>query len=216
MKTTRGKVWILLIIVLIVALAFPGMDGYAMTKKQKALKAYAAFLNKHKTTSTYWGTEYNRFHLAYINGDSIPELVFSHADEYYHAIGATVYTYANGKVKKISVFGTYGTFWYAPKKSRIRIVDSHMSGDNFWFYKIVNLKKKRTVRYDFHDKERDTYIAESTYKINGKSVSKNTFYKKLKAEKKKYKYRKAGYDKSFKTTTANINKLTRNYKSLIK
>lgn len=216
MKTTRGKVRILLLMVLIVTIALPGMDGYALTKKQRALKAYAAFLNKNKTTSTYWGTEYNRFHLAYIDGDSIPELVFSHADDDYHAMGAAVYTYASGKVKKIGTFGTYATFWYAPKKSRIRTIDSNMGGDIYLFYKIVKQKGKKTARYEFHDKERDIDISKSTYKINGKYVSRKTFYKRLKAEKKRFKYRKAGYDKCFKTTTANINKLVSNYSSLVK
>ena len=84
------------------------------TNKKAALKAYYNFLKSYKFTSD---RSYRGFNLAYINNDSIPELLVFDGD--YHAARVQVYTYANGKVKYVGKFGEYGGFQYKEKKGVI-------------------------------------------------------------------------------------------------
>ena len=72
----------------------------ATNNKKAALKAYYNFLKSYKFTTGY---STRGFNLAYINNDSIPELVVF--DGYYHVSGGKVYAYVNGKVKYLGEFG---------------------------------------------------------------------------------------------------------------
>ena len=83
--------------------------------KKAALKAYYSFLKSYKFTTDY---STRGFNLAYINNDSIPELVVFDGD--YHAAGGKVYAYVNGKVKYLGAFGEWGGFKYQEKKGIIR------------------------------------------------------------------------------------------------
>ena len=74
--------------------------------KKAALKAYYSFLKSYKFTTGY---STRGFNLAYINNDSIPELVVFDGD--YHAAG--------GKVKYLGEFGEWGGFEYQEKKGVI-------------------------------------------------------------------------------------------------
>lgn len=85
------------------------------TSKKAALKAYYNFLKSYKFNTD---PSTRGFNLAYINNDSIPELIVFDGD--YHAAGVKVYAYVNGKVKYISEFGEYGGFEYQEKKGVIR------------------------------------------------------------------------------------------------
>ena len=67
--------------------------------KKAALKAYYSFLKSYKFTTDY---STRGFNLAYINNDSIPELVVFDGD--YHAAGGKVYAYVGGKVKYLRSF----------------------------------------------------------------------------------------------------------------
>ena len=86
------------------------------TSKKAALKAYYSFLKSYKfnTTDSYE----HAFNLAYINNDSIPELLV--LDGTHHSAGVKVYTYVNGKVKYVGKFGEFETFEYQEKKGIIR------------------------------------------------------------------------------------------------
>lgn len=83
--------------------------------KSTALKAYYNFLKSYKFTSD---SSTRGFNLAYINNDSIPELIVFDGD--YHAAGGKVYAYIRGKVKYVSEFGEWGGFEYQKKKGVIR------------------------------------------------------------------------------------------------
>ena len=85
------------------------------SSKKAALKAYYNFLKSYNYNTEYPATGFN---LAYINNDSIPELVVFYGD--YHAAGAKVYAYVNGKVKYVDEFGEWGGFEYQEKKGVIR------------------------------------------------------------------------------------------------
>lgn len=84
------------------------------SSKSAALKAYYNFLKSYKFTSDYSARGFN---LAYINNDSIPELIVFDGD--YHAAGGKVYAYVNGKVKYVDEFGEWGGFEYQEKKGVI-------------------------------------------------------------------------------------------------
>ena len=86
----------------------------ATNNKKAALKAYYSFLKSYKFTSEY---STRGFNLAYINNDSIPELIVFDGD--YHAAGGKVYAYVNGKVKYVGEFGEWGGFEYQEKKGVI-------------------------------------------------------------------------------------------------
>ena len=87
----------------------------ATNNKKAALKAYYNFLKSYRFTTDY---STRGFNLAYINNDSIPELVVFDGD--YHAAGGKVYAYVNGKVKYVGEFGEWGGFEYQEKKGVIR------------------------------------------------------------------------------------------------
>lgn len=96
-------------ILLLSCICILGQPVQAATQKSKALKAYKTFLSKNTVTwHSYSPKEINlkkcKFALAYIDKDSIPELILysagnanSHADGYYE-----LYTFKNGKVKFVT------------------------------------------------------------------------------------------------------------------
>lgn len=85
------------------------------SSKKAALKAYYNFLKSYKFDLD---SSSRGFDLAYINNDSIPELIVFDGD--YHAAGGKVYAYVNGKVKYVGEFGEWGGFEYQEKKGVIR------------------------------------------------------------------------------------------------
>ena len=109
-----------LLLALCIAMLAPMQPGYAATNKQKALKAYNKMLSggtvyilpkgvRYRSytsggTQKYTGTKSAkvRFSLAYIDGDSIPELVLCD-NEYRFGF----FSYRNGKV----VRQYYDTWW---------------------------------------------------------------------------------------------------------
>ena len=86
----------------------------ATKNKKAALKAYYNFWKSYTFTTGY---STRGFNLAYINNDSIPELVVFDGD--YHVSGGKVYAYVNGKVKYLGEFGEWGGFEYQEKKGVI-------------------------------------------------------------------------------------------------
>lgn len=84
------------------------------SSKSAALKAYYNFLKSYKFDLD---SSSRGFDLAYINNDSIPELIVFDGD--YHAAGGKVYAYVNGKVKYVGEFGEWGGFEYQEKKGVI-------------------------------------------------------------------------------------------------
>ena len=115
----------LLLAAFCIMLLFPGMDTYALTTRQKAMNAYADFLSKSKIYVMAKGIQYNRddpsqissgypctapiytgtpkarvnFALAYIDSDSIPELVVMTGTGDARVFG--IFSYKNGKMVRI-------------------------------------------------------------------------------------------------------------------
>ena len=96
-----------LLIVLSIALLLPAVSAHAVTPKQQALSAYSRWLSGAKIQVMPTGfKDYNGvvhapvpasqtdFAIAYINNDSIPELIVRTSDKHYFS----VLTYKNGKI----------------------------------------------------------------------------------------------------------------------
>ena len=107
-------------LLLLMCMLMPAMSSQAATAKQKALKAYKKFLTK-----TYVNYDINydvkikncKFALAYMDNDSIPELILTDLDGACHMGGyGILYTYRNVKVTKVTRLTMDGTFYYYKKK----------------------------------------------------------------------------------------------------
>lgn len=82
-------------------------------------QAYMTFLRNY-TGKNYWGKEGERFQLAYIDDNSIPEMVIGDSNEYSaHLSLPTVYAYHGGSVLEVGSYGQNGGFSYVPDQNII-------------------------------------------------------------------------------------------------
>ena len=100
-------------------------SNQANISSEEVLKAYKTYMRKKDTDS------YNpiRYSLVYLDGDNIPELMYSTGN--YHAVGVRICTYQNGKVYPITAgdseeFGGYGSIAYYPGTGYFEEDDAHM------------------------------------------------------------------------------------------
>ena len=157
----------------------------ATSSKSKALKAYYNFLKSYKFTSDYSARGFN---LAYINNDSIPELVVFDGD--YHAAGGKVYAYVNGKVKYVGEFGEWGGFEYQEKKGVIRSSYFGWGSCETTYYKWSGSKLSTIMSSSEIGKFSSNGDFEYKYYINGKKVTLS-----------KYKSSIAPYEKGLKSVS---------------
>ena len=156
------------------------------SSKKAALKAYYNFLKSYNYNTEYPATGFN---LAYINNDSIPELVVFYGD--YHAAGAKVYAYVNGKVKYVDEFGEWGGFEYQEKKGVIR---------SSWF----GFGNSHTTYYKWNGSKLSTIMSSSATQemsSNGNIVCKYYINNK-KVTLSKYNSSIAPYEKGLKSVSA--------------
>ena len=184
------------------------LDAYAANEKWRY--AYISFLKKNSTHNEYSGRVYNRFHLAFIDGDPVPELILARGNG--HSVCAEVYTYADGGVKQIGSFGQNGNFTYATKRGRIISYYGGMGCFYHYFYKVSNHKCSRYARYEFEYEQG----VSRTYRINRTRVTQAEYRQRLNAEKAKYNYRAGGYRRGVAATTSNINKILNNCSAVIR
>ena len=184
----------------------------AATKYAAWQYAYRKFIDKKEYES--YGKSNNRFHLAYIDGDSIPELVYTESD--CHAAGAQVYTFANGKMRFVGEYGEYGCLHYAHKKGRIRSYTGNMGYFTYTFYRMINHRSRGVARFNYVDGKSVLEVSRSIYKINNEEVSRAVYVRKISAAKSQFRYRKAGYDKGFPATFPYGQRILYDYKSLIR
>ena len=110
----KGKM--VLLLVACTTLLLPSFDTSAATQKQQALKAYKQFLSKSTVTIIPLGRRYEdqwslrmvnytgtpsskvRFAIAYIDNDSIPELIIERIEDHMTCALFGIFTYKNGKV----------------------------------------------------------------------------------------------------------------------
>ncbi len=131
MKMTKRikKAMLIVIMAMTVMMMTAGSASAATTVTQKAKKAYATFLAKegYKKNMDGWSTSGLTFQLAYINGDSIPDLVvkfFAGPRGYSNGL---FYTYKNGKVTYLGKTGGDLMGYY--KKKNCVLTDSRYDGE---------------------------------------------------------------------------------------
>ena len=138
--------------------------------KKAALKAYYNFLKSYKFNTDY---STRGFKLAYINNDSIPELLVFDGD--YHAARVQVYTYANGKVKYVGKFGEYGGFQYKEKKG---VICTSWMGHGICdttYLKWNGSKLSKIISFSSVEKFDSNGNLVCQYSINNKKVTRSKF-----------------------------------------
>ncbi|MCD8019568.1 MAG: hypothetical protein LUF92_08315 [Clostridiales bacterium] len=101
------------------------INTQAASKKSKALKAYKKVLSQSMiyapNVGEYVSASECSFAIAYIDNNSVPELVICYGSYTWGAAGDSIlYTYKNGKVKYVSVSGIAQYFVYSKKKGIVR------------------------------------------------------------------------------------------------
>lgn len=203
-KTMSGRMkkWGLLFAVL-VCCVFIGSSTQveAASSKAKALIAYKSMLSSKAKLMKYtcYEKEYMNlkkdvtFALAYINNDSVPELILNVYDTQY------LFTYKGGKLKKVGEsflqWHSAPTFVYYRKTGVFRSVE--FFDDSSWqnFYTLKNGKQSRIVGKELAGSKVVKYYAGA----NGKKISKASFSKLLK---NKVKNTKATTIKVYRLNTA--------------
>lgn len=168
-------------------------DRTKVVTKSQYLNEYADVLeNALKSVQSDIDTG---FELAYINSDSIPELVYNVSSS--HSSGAHVYTYVNGELTKlyccsspdydIEEFGQFGHMYYSEKKNLV--IDYYMNQGCISFG-VHKIEYDELVLLDFFkDLSFSEFNNGDDFYINDKSVSESTYWNTL----KKYGITK-GYD----------------------
>lgn len=184
----------LMLLVMLLVLAAMPMNVRAASQKTKAMSAYKTFLAQ--TTGAYGG-DYDKFALAYIDKNSVPELLFR------DPIYTYVYTYKNGRVTLMHKDQSMNVFKYYKKKGIIVRFYAHrglqtttwlrLSDGSFTEY-LGTQKYGSTAYYK--------YVRQNSY-YTEKSVTKSKFNKLLK---KYVGTKKVSSIKFYKNTAANRKK----------
>jgi hypothetical protein len=184
MKRAIRKLRACLLLALLVSMIVPAASGHAITARQKALNAYKTMLSKSKVDiygngryykayngtaeapgKTYRPTASSKvqFATAYINNDTIPELIVrtkTTSRQYLWAI----YTYKNGRVVKVTTGGDYTEVLLG-------------------YYQRTGLFKRKYTKgftWEYHNKINGTkaypFASKLTYRSSGKSCHKYYIY----------------------------------------
>lgn len=121
------------------------------------------------------------FSLAYIDDDSIPELVVYLGSS--HADSCWIYTMVDGHAEKVMYddegdvfnvrerFGSYGTMEFVPRKSLICSQVSGMGAFLEEYYELEDAELRLVVKLSFYEE----YGKKTVYRINGEKVSKKEY-----------------------------------------
>ena len=184
MKRAIRKLKTCLLLAFIVSIIVPAASGYAISARQKALNAYKTMLSKPKVDIYGYGrgySDYNgtgdvpdrtyrptasskvQFATAYMNNDTIPELIVRtkvSSRQYLWAI----YTYKNGRVVKVTTGGDYTEILLG-------------------YYQRTGLFKRKYTKgftWEYHNKINGTkaypFASKLTYRSSGKSCRKYYIY----------------------------------------
>ncbi len=184
------------------------------TVKVKAVPGVSkAMLNAYAKKLKEYNSGYNNFALVYFDNDSKPELLITSSFSVHVAV-AELYTYKNGKVVEIKDAGSdFGRFIYVPKKG-VAIQDAWANG----YGSITKyLKYNSSYSYKTLAKFESVYTGGSeVYKYNGSKVSKATYTSKTNSFIKKYPKKALNPEDLLSVDSSNINKMLKNYKSVVK
>lgn len=121
MRYNTKKILIMFLCSLLVFVLIHHSQSYAKTSKQKALDAYNILLSgksiKWGNTNSQIPLEGCSFALAYIDNNSVPELILQNLSDTDHAIGyGLLYTYKDSKLVCLESLSMNDTFYYYKKK----------------------------------------------------------------------------------------------------
>ena len=155
------------------------------------VKAYKTLLSKK---TIYWennkacplDTSRLQFSLAYIDNNSIPELIIETDGQTPHAVGwGMLYTYRNNKLTYVGMLNMNSTLYYYKKKGVI--LDNYYQGgytsDSYRLLKNGKLydKLQKSGRYNYTTWEIEGYSYYSTASSKTKSLTKAQFNSRLKS-----------------------------------
>ena len=196
----KTKLTLLLLSMTVMMIAFGG-SAQAASKKAKALKAYNKFLSKREKTPGAIG---NMWGLAYLNNDSVPELLTYNAG-FPGAGKPFIYTYKKNKVVFLSLnaSGCYYSHYYKKKGVAVSIpvpVEGYKDTSGFKGYYTCNFKKAVSKNNQnitvICEKESGKYYKPGKGDSGRAEISKSKFNKLLKAKVGKAKAKKVKYYKN--------------------
>lgn len=208
MKSTQKKAFsrilgLLLMITLVIAI-IPAIPGEAASKKSKAIAAYKKILSQstvavvpkkvrsRRRIRTYAPAKAKnvRYSVAYIDNDSIPELILVDSSKGFFGI----WTFKNGKMMNLDFFLYDNPVGFYKKKGVFKT--SHKSGNDFY---IITNGKSKEILFISKDKGKSSKQYYSYIPKEGsKKISKSKFNKKLR-----------GYVSSTKLTRFKMHKNTK-------
>lgn len=202
----KAMLWMFVVLVALIPL-----KAEAASQKTKALKAYNKMLSK-KTIR--WGTDSNfplvstkncQFTIAYIDNDSIPELIVYNAKDIPHVIGyGMVYTYKSGKVKAVKNINIDSKFYYYSKKG-VFVTSYCQGGVTYTYFKLSKGKAAEKLQqgkavyppnasYQYYkiSKDKRSQISKKSFTkalnnmVGKKKKTTAKFYKNTSGNRKKY------------------------------
>ena len=114
-----------------------------------------------------------RFCLVYLNQDDIPELIVSNDNS--HVSSAEIYTYINGKAVSVGTAGTFGEFYFIPKKNTIVSYSTYGGENETTVYKISG--SSLTVDTVYFDNEYGAVPENVYFTINDTAVSSDEYHR---------------------------------------
>lgn len=216
MKRNVSKKWFLgiLMCLMVVFVMVPSQNAQAASNKTKALKAYRSMMAKKTLKVNDWTTYQTkncRFAIAYIDNNSIPELIVYNNKDVSHIQGfGALYTYRKGKVQLVStlMLDTRSRLGYYYKTGWFMDNTTYQGYGTDTFYKLFAGKLKtdmgysRSVEYNgrkyvitgygitangsYQSYDATTFNRSLTYNTGGKKFRTFKFYKNTKKNRLKY------------------------------
>lgn len=216
MKRNEGKKWLLgiLMCLMFVLVMVPSQNAQAASNKTKALKAYRSMLAKKTLKVNDWTTYQTkncRFAIAYIDDNSVPELIVYNDKDVSHFQGfGALYTYHKGKVQLVSTLtldtrsrlGYYKrTGWFMDNTTyqgygtdTIQKLAAGKLKTNTVYYRSVEYNGSRYVITGFsmmangsyQSYDATTFNRSLTHNTKGEKFRKFKFYKNTKKNRLKY------------------------------
>lgn len=180
--------------------------GQPEVQDNQYLDAYAAFLRSYKVPQ-YADYLKPKFHLLYIDGDAIPELLISESS--CRAACGQLYHYYQGEVQELGCFGECGSFSYIPQ-ANIFYASSLSAGIYDAAYYMIQ-DNNCIPLIDFFSVAMDGY-----FEINDFSVAEEEFNNQQAIWEVNYPMvSEAGYFNGYELNETNIKKMLENIQNVI-
>lgn len=209
-NVSKKRSWLLLLCLLSIMVFLTALTSQAASTKTKAMKAYTKMLSKKnlkRDDYTVYKTKNCYFSIAYIDNDSVPELIVYNTKDASHIQGwGALYTYRNGKVRYVSSMMLDGKkrLGYYKKTGWFMDNTTYQGWGSDYFQKLSKAKISTAVSYErevYNGKATGTYIV--VKKGSYKNIKAATFKRELKKNTKNKKLTKY---KFYKNTSANRKK----------